>query len=58
MTTETVTPFDPTASRMARIEAQGHLARTGHPLTGFYREAEPGIFRLIRTCPCNVHRSS
>lgn len=45
-------PFDPDANKMARIEAAGHSNRTGHELTGFYREIEEGIFRLIRTCAC------
>lgn len=45
-------PFDPYATKMALIQARGHLTRTGHELTGFYREVESGIYRLIYTCAC------
>ena len=46
-------PFDANKNRFTYEMAEGHRIRTGHKLTGFYREVEDGIYRLIRTCDCN-----
>lgn len=48
-----VKPFT-TDTMLNRAEAQGHLRRTGHDLTGFYvlQHGARGFYRLIRTCEC------
>lgn len=44
-----VQPFDPHASALARRETDGHRARTGHALAGYYVTAG-GLSTLTRTC--------
>ena len=50
-------PFDARTSRLNTTRAGGHLARTGHKLTGYY-VTEPQspehypVSRLVLTCPC------
>lgn len=48
-----VKPFT-TDTMFNRAEAQGHLRRTGHQLTGFYvlQHGARGFYRLTRTCEC------
>lgn len=47
-------PFDPTASPMNAMTADGHRRRTGHDLTGYYilDPNKGGISTLVRTCAC------
>lgn len=45
-------PFDPAETEFKSRMAFGHLIRSGHDLTGYYVETEPGIHKLIRTCGC------
>lgn len=47
-------PFDPTASPMNAMSADGHRRRTGHELTGYYilDPNKGGISTLVRTCAC------
>lgn len=37
-------------SNMNRAMNRGHLARFGHPITGYYTETEGGIRHLVRLC--------
>ena len=54
MTAKTTTPFRPDGPFRARM-AEGHLARTGHVLTGFYTLDDNGwAYVLTRTCACAV----
>jgi hypothetical protein len=57
MNTDTAetTPRDEVDQRTSM--ARGHLARTGHKLTGHYvPTTDVGIVRLVRTCACAGRR--
>ena len=51
-TTETRIPFNANETAFKRRLADGHYMNTGHTLTGYYVESEPGIFKMTRTCGC------
>lgn len=50
-----VNTFDPNRTAFARRMADGHYARTGHELAGYYVYSG-NVATLIRTCACADNR--
>lgn len=43
-------PFDPSRTSIAARQAEGHLNRVGHRLTGLYVSRDGTVWHLWRTC--------